>query len=164
MSARWLELGLVGLTLGGLGVATRMALWPLASSRVSEPIAAAPGPRPALRATPPESLAAAIARRDPFRVSRRPAVEAYRVPTPPPPPPPPLPQVQKPNLSLIGMAWGTANGGGALIEGFPGIERARAVRVGDLVAGIRVQQIAGDSVVLAGLDTVWVLRVRREIP
>jgi len=34
------------------------------------------------------------------------------------------------------------------------------VRIGDAVAGIKVQQIAGDHVRLVGMDTVWVLRVR----
>ena len=163
MNPRWLGLVLGGLTMAGLGVAARMTLWPLAAPRFSEPTASAAAPQ-GPTATPAESLAAAIARHEPFRVNRRAALVAFRVPTPPPPPQPPAPQIQRPQLSLAGIAWGTGNGGGAVIEGFPGVQGPRAVRVGDVVGGIRVQQIAADSVVLVGIDTLWVLRMRRVIP
>jgi hypothetical protein len=164
MSGAWARLALGGLAFVGLGLTTRVALWPLASLSSPRPVALAAVSRPALATAPADSLAAEIARRDPFRVARRPAAVPYHVAAPPPPPAPPAPHVPKPTLSLTGIAWGAANTGGALIEGLPGVQGARAVRVGDVVGSIRVQQIAGDSVVLAGLDTVWVLRVRRVIP
>lgn len=163
MNPRWLEFGLGGVTVVGLGVATRLALWPLAAPRFSDPIAPATAPQEAAGA-PAESLAAAIAGRDPFRVTRRPAALRYHVPPPPAPPAPPVPHVPKPSLSLTGIVWSSGTQGSALIEGFPGISGARPVRPGDVFGGIRVQQIADDSVVLAGLDTVWVLRVRRATP
>jgi len=47
-----------------------------------------------------------------------------------------------------------------VIEGFPGVESARVVRVGDVVAGLRVKQIGGDHVTIVGMDTTWTLKVR----
>ncbi len=34
------------------------------------------------------------------------------------------------------------------------------VRVGDVVAGLRIKRIGGDQVVIVGMDTTWVLKVR----
>jgi hypothetical protein len=48
----------------------------------------------------------------------------------------------------------------AVIEGFPGVEGSRVVRVGDAVAGLRVKTISNGRVVIAGTDTTWVLKVR----
>jgi hypothetical protein len=59
---------------------------------------------------------------------------------------------------LLGLVTGAE--ATAVIEGFPGVEGARVVRVGDVVAGLRVKQIASDRVVIVGMDTTWVLKVR----
>ena len=48
----------------------------------------------------------------------------------------------------------------AVIEGLPGVEGSRVVRVGDVVAGLQVKNITNGRVVIAGVDTTWVLEVR----
>jgi hypothetical protein len=102
-----------------------------------------------------DSLARLAVSRDLFRSARRPASVAYdpqRAAAPVENQPP------KPALALLGLVGGAE--ATAVIEGFPGVEGARVVRVGDAVAGIKVQHIAADQVRLVGMDTVWVLRVR----
>jgi hypothetical protein len=107
------------------------------------------------RPYPVDSLARLGVSRDPFRSARRPASVAYdpqRATAPVENQPP------KPALALLGLVAGAE--ATAVIEGFPGVEGARVVRVGDAFAGIKVQHIAIDQVRLVGMDTVWVLRVR----
>jgi hypothetical protein len=102
-----------------------------------------------------DSVAAALTARDPFRLARRPAAIAYdpqRVGEPEAPVPP------KPVLTLVGVVLGADPT--AVIEGLPGIEGPRVVRIGDVAGGLTVQRIAPDGVRIAGLDTVWVLKVR----
>src|SRR5206468_4023241 len=67
-------------------------------------------------------------------------------------------QVPKPVLALVGIVAGAE--ATAVIEGFSGVEGARVVRVGDVVTGLRVKQIATDRVTIVGMDTTWVLKVR----
>jgi hypothetical protein len=67
-------------------------------------------------------------------------------------------QVPKPALALLGLVAGAE--ATAVIEGLPGVEGGRVVRVGDVVSGVRVVRIAADHVRLAGMDTTWVLKVR----
>jgi len=105
---------------------------------------------------PLDSLVRVAVSRDLFRFARRAPSMAYdpqRATAPVEAQQPP-----KPGLSLMGLVGGAE--ATAVIEGFPGVEGARVVRVGDLVAGIKVQLIARDHVRLVGMDTVWVLRVR----
>ena len=104
-----------------------------------------------------DSLNAATVARDPFRLTRRPSAVTYdplrlaeqtAAPTP------------KPALQLVGIVW---EGGGdptALVEGLPGVEGLRIMKVGDVVAGLRVRSITIDAVRIVGMDTVWVLKVR----
>jgi hypothetical protein len=61
-------------------------------------------------------------------------------------------------LVLVGLVDGSP--ATAVIEGFPGVEGARLVRVGDVIAGVRVAAIGSRTVRLAGMDTVWTLTVR----
>jgi len=68
-------------------------------------------------------------------------------------PPPP-----KPTLILDGVVNGVDPS--AVIEGLPGVEGSRVVRVGDVVAGLQVKRITDSRVVIAGMDTTWVLEVR----
>ena len=103
-----------------------------------------------------DSFAQATVSRDLFRPGRRPASVAYdparseqAVVAEVPP---------KPVLLLVGIVAGTEPT--ALIEGFPGIEGARVARLGDVVAGLRVQRIDATAVRVVGMDTVWVLKVR----
>jgi hypothetical protein len=107
--------------------------------------------------TPADSLLRIVVDHDVFRMSRTPALLAFNsappeaVPTEVPPP--------KPQLLLTGIVWGTDPG--AIVEGLPGIEGSRVLRVGETSGGIRVRRITKQNVTLAGLDTTWVLQVRK---
>ncbi len=103
-----------------------------------------------------ESLGSVAVNRDPFRVERRPAVIGYdpaRVAAPVATAAPP-----KPMLALVGIVAGAEPT--AVIEGFPGVEGARVVRVGDVVGGLTVKRITDNAVRISGMDTTWVLKVR----
>ncbi len=103
-----------------------------------------------------DSLARLATSRDLFRSARRPAAVAYdpqRAAAPVE-----SYQAPKPALTLVGLIGGAEPT--AVIEGFPGIEGSRVVRVGDAVSGLRIKQIVSDRVVIVGMDTTWVLRVR----
>lgn len=98
---------------------------------------------------------ATIVSRDPFRIGRRPLLPAYdplRLAEQLAPPPP------RPTLILVGVLNGIEPS--AVIEGLPGVEGSRVVRVGDVVAGLTVKKITNGRVVIAGMDTTWVLEVR----
>ena len=96
---------------------------------------------------------------DPFRLDRKPAAIRFNPTGPvnqqgtPPPPAPP-----RPNLRLVGIIgrapWTT------IVEGIPGREAGALMRIGDDLGGIRLTAVGGDSAVLTGFDTTWVLRVR----
>ena len=98
---------------------------------------------------------ATIVSRDPFRIGRRPLLPAYDplrlaeqlAPSPP-----------KPTLILVGVVNGLEPS--AVIEGLPGVEGSRVMRVGDVVAGLKVEKITNGRVVITGMDTTWVLEVR----
>jgi hypothetical protein len=106
-------------------------------------------------AYPADSLARAAAARDLFRADRRPAPVAYdpvRGTAPAPDAPP------KPVLVLSGIIWGALPQ--AVIEGLPGVDGPRVMRVGDVVAGLKVRDIESNRVLIAGMDTTWSLTVR----
>jgi hypothetical protein len=110
---------------------------------------------PASVAYAADSLARQAIARNPFRVDRRPARVAYdpvRAATPPAPQPP------KPVLVLAGIVWGADPT--ALIEGLPGIEGSRVVRVGEVVGAFTVRAIERDRVTVTGMDTTWTLQVK----
>ncbi len=157
MIATRLNAALVALTSVGVALGVRLAGWPLmrvvVPHRADVHIAAGA----ALPATRSDSLVAVLVARDPFRVTRRPAPVIYdpvRLAQPATPPPP------KPVLALAGIVWDGGRDPAALVEGFPGADGARALRRGDVIAGLRVQAIKPDRVVIAGLDTTWTLKVR----
>jgi len=146
------------LAVGFVGVLTAMRLtaWPL--TRVESPssrdLASGQSVAETVGRIAPES-AATIVSRDPFRVERRPVLPAYdplRLAEQLAPPPP------RPALILAGVVDGVEPS--AIIEGLPGIEGSRVVRIGDVVAGLQIKQIAHGRVVIAGIDTTWVLEVR----
>lgn len=102
-----------------------------------------------------ESLGHAVTARDLFRATRRPALTMYD----------PIRAVQpvveappKPMLVLVGIVAGAEPS--AVIEGFPGTEGSRVVRIGDVIAGLRVRSIGPAGVRVTGMDTVWTLKVR----
>jgi hypothetical protein len=152
-----LRLLLVCLLSIGVVAAFRIAAWPLvqvalpASARTPQP---ANHPSQQVRV---ESLAAVVVERDPFRISRRPATVQYdplRIDEQIAPPAP------KPALQLAGIVWEGGHDPIAVVEGLPGTDGPRVVRVGDVVAGLHVQRIARDYVRIEGVDTTWVLKVR----
>lgn len=105
----------------------------------------------------PDSLDEKVIARDPFRSVRRPAEVAFDPnPIPPPPAEPPPP---KPTLLVSGILWGRDPS--AVLEGLPGVEGARLVRAGEVVAGFRVRRITAHEVTVTGMDTTWVLQVRK---
>jgi hypothetical protein len=106
---------------------------------------------------PPDSLEQKVIARDPFRPSHRPTGVAYDPsPAPPTPVAPPPP---KPALMLTGIVWGRDPA--AVLEGVPGVDDARLVREGEELAGFRVRRITAQKVTVTGMDTTWVLEVRR---
>ena len=128
---------------------------PLVKAGVAHPYRRLPPPTVSYRPYAAASLARLTVARDVFRSTRRPASVAYdqqRAALPE------APQAPKPALMLVGIVAGAD--ATAVIEGLPGVEGARVLRVGDVVSGIRVVRIESDHVRLAGMDTVWVLRVR----
>ncbi len=140
----------------GLIALVRLAAWPLV--RVSLPPVS--DSASATRATASgqtiaaESVAA-ISARDPFRAGHRPALPAYdplRLAEQLAPPPP------RPLLLLVGVVDG-ANPS-AVVEGFPGVEGSRVVRMGDVIVGFAIKRVSRGQVVISGMDTTWVLEVR----
>ena len=155
MNTNSLRFPLIGAGLLGLVVVVRLAAWPLV--QITLPVA----PEPTISSSSAEGpristdSVAAIASRDPFRIGRRPALPAYdplrlaELQAPPP---------QRPTLLLVGVMDGSSPS--AVIEGFPGVEGARVVRVGDVVAGLAVKKVESGRVTVTGMDTTWVLQVR----
>lgn len=153
----------------------RLALWPLALAGVvavihsaGVPIAASL-PRSA-RATrvaaqagpqayPADSLAALVQAGDVFRLGHRPAPVRYD-PAAGAGPQPWSPPVSRPALRLVGLVAGATPL--AAIEGLPGVEGGRLLKVGEQVAGFRLMAIEGGRVRVAGQDTVWVLTLRQQ--
>jgi hypothetical protein len=147
--ATLLLVGLVAGTRVVVGPIVRVTLPARLEARSVDPI-----PVPPLA---PESLAAAAAAHDPFRIARRAAALPYeplRIGQAPVPAPP------KPVLTLVGIVWDGGRDPTALVEGFPGADGPRAVRNGEVVNTLRVKSISRDRVVIGGLDTVWTLMVR----
>jgi hypothetical protein len=106
-----------------------------------------------------ESLGAFAVAHDLFRNERRPAPVAYdplRVIAGAAGSPPPAP---KPALVLEGIVWGAVPE--AVVEGIPGVDGPRVLRVGEILGGLRVQRIEARRVVIAGMDTTWTLTVRQ---
>lgn len=153
----------------------RLALWPLALAGVvavihsaGVPIAASL-PRSA-RATrvaaqagpqayPADSLAALVQAGDVFRLGHRPAPVRYD-PAAGAGPQPWSPPVSRPALRLVGLVAGATPL--AAIEGLPGVEGGRLLKVGEQVAGFRLMAIEGGRVRVSGQDTVWVLTLRQQ--
>jgi hypothetical protein len=154
-----------------LGIATTiLGLGVAASYAISAPIVlpTAPRARPlsdaeqsANERSRPDSQARAIAARDPFRLSRAPSVVPFNPEAPttgyaPPPRPP------RPPLALAGIVLGDELL--ALIDGLPGVEGSRVMRLGERVGDYVLRAVASDHVVIAGPDTTWTLRVRSQFP
>lgn len=156
MNTRALRLALIMTGCLGLLAVVRLAAWPLV--QVGLPLAGdSVADTRAVDQAPKISAdsVAGIAARNPFRITRRPALPPYdplRLAEQLAPPPP------RPALVLVGVMEGHSPS--AVIEGFPGVEGARVVRVGDVIAGLSIKNVGGGRVVITGMDTTWVLQVR----
>jgi hypothetical protein len=140
----------------GVGASVRAAAGPIISVRLPRSPANDAGTQTVSTSgrITAESVAAVVSH-DPFRIGRRPTLPAYdpqRLAEQLAPPPP------KPTLILVGVVKGTQPS--AVIEGLPGVEGSRVVRVGDVVAGLQVKKITDGRVLIIGMDTTWVLEVR----
>ena len=140
----------------GAAASIRLTVGPIIQVRLpnAPPIHSRAPPTASPRPISAESVAAIVSR-DPFRVGRRPMLPAYdplRLAEQLAPPPP------RPTLSLVGVVNGASPS--AIVEGFPGVEGSRVVRVGDAVAGLQVKAISNGRVLITGMDTTWVLKVR----
>jgi len=154
------EVGAWGVGAWSLAVTGALALaWagftPLSGRAAPSSVPLRPSPSLSVPPYPADSLADVIVARDLFRAGRRPAGVAYSPSVAATPPAFVLP---KPVLLLVGVVHGADPT--AVIEGFPGVEGGRVVRVGDRVGDLRVVGIAADRVRIVGMDTVWVLKVR----
>ncbi|HJS43586.1 MAG TPA: hypothetical protein VJ755_08950 [Gemmatimonadales bacterium] len=156
MNTKSVRLALLAAGCLGLIALVRLAAWPVVQIRLP-PVADSAVTKSAVNRAPKISAdsVAAIAFRDPFRVGRRPALPAYdplRLAQQLAPPPP------RPALVLVGVTDGAM--ASAVIEGLPGVEGARVVRVGDIIGGLAIKKMGGGRVVITGMDTTWVLEVR----
>ena len=155
MTASWPALLLAAGAGLGVTLAARLAARPLVPITLPARVRAAETVSRVAAAAVPDSVVSTIVRRDPFRIGREPAPLAY---DPVRTAQPPMPAAPKPALRLLGVVAGRDPT--AVIEGFPGGERARVVRAGDEVAGLRVVRISVEEVKVVGMDTTWVLTVR----
>jgi len=157
MRAAQANAGLIVAGAAGLAVSVRILAAPL----IGVAMLPSAAQRPSVEASPPllhvDSLGAVLVAHDPFRVTRRSSPIAYdpvRLAQPPTPAPP------KPVLMLIGIVWDRGTDPTALVEGLPGVEGPRPMRLGDAVGGLRVKNIKRDRVVITGFDTTWTLTMR----
>ncbi len=159
MTARHVNASLVAASLVGLALGVRLVAAPLVWAPALAPgrsttVARAPKTKTVIL---PGSMGPTVVAHDPFRVTRRPSAVAYE----------PARLVQpttsphlKPALALVGLVWDRLSGPTAVIEGLPGVDGPRALRLHQRIAGLRVKTITFDHVVIAGLDTTWSLTVR----
>lgn len=103
-----------------------------------------------------DSLARQIVLHDLFRANRQPAAVSYDPVRAGSPVQPGLPP--KPQLALTGIVWGAVPE--AVLEGLPGTNDPRVVRIGDAFDKLQVRGIGRHHVVIVGMDTVWTLSVR----
>jgi hypothetical protein len=160
-------LGIAGTVLG-LMTTLRFATAPV----IGEPTIPDPGnrqPNQTVRGTyspsAADSLALMIALRNLFRADRAPAsapfdpdVAAGTAPAAQPRPPSP----PRPTLTLVGLILGPEPA--ALVDGVPGAEGSRALRVGEGFAGYVVRAIGDGFVVITSADTTLTLRLRSHAP
>ena len=128
-----------------------------ADTTAAEPPAPAPGLEPGMRSA--DSIARRTIGRNPFRAHRSPAAIRFRPEAEMAPPPPSPP---RPSLSVAGIVLGTDPA--ALIDGIPGTDGTRVLRIGESVAGYTVRSIDSTRVVVASRDTTYQLPVRNRHP
>jgi hypothetical protein len=150
-------LGAGGALVTGVAALVAAGVAPIEAAHGTHAVRPRPSPSVSVRPYAADSLARATAARPVFRAGRRASAIAYD-PTRSAQPVVPEARPPRPVLALVGIVAGAEPT--AVIEGFPAIEGARVVRVGDVIAGLTVRRIADNQVRISGLDTVWVLQVR----
>ena len=150
-------IGLWLLVVTGLGAVIWGARAPLAPATRAATAALRPPASPSPGPYPSDSLRAVVEAGDLFRVDRRPAVVPYDPDRAGATSPPPTAST-KPALSLDGIVWGEVPE--AIIEGLPGTDGPRVLRLGEAWSGLRVRVIEPGRVIVAGMDTSWTLTVR----
>lgn len=158
----WIRLLLMAVTALSIAAATRFAVATRAPEPLVEPLAIATSPAPAPRIANGDSIARAIAGRNPFRMSREPGAVRFNPEASPDAPQPPPSRPPRPALALAGVVLGAEPL--ALIDGLPGAEGSRVMRVGERAGDYVLRTITADRVVIAGPDTTWTLRVRSQYP
>ena len=104
---------------------------------------------------PLDPLVSAAQKVAPFRPDGRPSRVMYdpaRTVVPEYAPP-------KPALVVSGVVDGAAPL--VVLEGIPGRDGPVLLGVGDTLAGLKIRRIKGGSVTITGMDTTWVLTIRR---
>lgn len=153
----------VGLTvrfLAGPIVRPPSEAWATENTRAASPAGA--GAAPDARGSAADSIAGLIVRRDPFRLTRAPAAVPFNPEAPAAMAAPLPPRPQRPALVLVGLVLGAERA--ALIDGLPGVEGTRVLRVGERVGEYVLRAIGAETAVIVGPDTVWTLRVRSQFP
>lgn len=154
---RGLTIVAVLVTVVATAAAARSLVRPLAGSELESVQTMTAAPAAGMPARSADSLARRTITKNPFRAHRSPANVRYRTDaageqvSPPPAPP-------RPNLSVAGIVLGSDPA--ALIDGIPGAEVTRVLRVGESLAGYTVRSIDTARVVIAGPDTMYHLPVR----
>lgn len=150
-----------------LALALRFALVPpvgLATPRGGdEPATALAGARRAVGGgADGDSLARAITARNPFRLHRSAAAAPFDPERPEGAPSPPA--ATRPAIALAGIVLGAEPA--ALLDGLPGVEGTRLLRLGESVAGYTLRAVTSQGAVLRAPapDTTLILRVRSTAP
>jgi hypothetical protein len=146
-----------------LVIAASVAAWSTAVPTVvsvnttSTRIAGIEDPAPAVDSNDLATSAQTMLSQDPFRfdheqtaVRFNPAGMVNQAGAIPPPAP------ARPALRLVGIIGGPP--WTALVEGVPGREGGVLIRLGEETGGLRLALMRGDTAVLTGFDTTWVLR------
>ncbi len=107
-----------------------------------------------------DSLTRSAARRDPFRVARTAAAVPYGSPDVPLAAPAARPP--RPVPVLVGIVGGSEPT--ALLDGLPGTDGTRALRMGERMGDFMLRQVAADHVVIETPDSTWTLRLRTTFP
>lgn len=129
----------------------------------SSPSVRLPGSSPPPEHSAPTAIdqrwnADSMLQRNPFRIGRRPSEARFGRPD--------LvttdasQSADQVTLSVMGVVW--ASTPTAVIAGLPGVDGQRAMRLGDLVSGIRLAGIRSTDVLLVGRDRTWRLPVPAE--
>ncbi len=154
---------------GGAALCALIALvgWHLGAPPGAAPSSATINGAPQLVVWAGDSVSAAtpsITTRDPFRLSRRPAMVPY-VLTPPGTGSQSLPPTRPP-LALVGLVGGPP--WLAILDGVPGHAESMVARAGDTLARaptvLVLRAVRRDTVVVRGVDTTWMLPVRHPWP